>query len=159
MTRLRRHCFSLIEVLTMVALFIPLATVACRLCYQAMLAGRQFSRQATDVQQMALVSREWQAVIHGSDLATWTAGPGDVGPAFQAGDERLVRLDKGRLVFQRPGRRLPVRLPPGTTVTVSVVPGERCAVLTLAWPETIGARTSQATVRLVAGIPATGGTP
>lgn len=157
MRRLRRQCFNLIELLTVCAMVVPLGAVVCRMGYQAMVSGRQFARQATDLQQVALVQREWLAVVHGSEPATW--GTGGEAALFRAGDGRAVRLEAGRLVCERPERRLPLRLPPDTVVTVTLEPAARCAVLTLAWPHRLGGRTYTETVRLVAGAPPAGGTP
>lgn len=148
---MRRHCFTLIELMTYCALALGLVGVATKLFHDASMLNRQSTQQAWTNQDLVLIHRAWQNYVHPSQPAQWRVTADGAGFAI---GELTARQAANELLLDKAGSDLPdrVRLPDTATIAFAIeqTADERLAVLRIDWRREKLQKDYLESVRLVA---------
>lgn len=141
------HGYSLIELLTVVAIATVLFSLVGRLFADGWLASRDAITHAENNRLVVIAAQRWQRTLRETDPADWRTNEN----TLRAGD-RYIRRDEDTLVFGDGAGSSAVHLPTGIECTFSI---ERhpasvdCAVMNLAISSRFFRAARTNTVRIV----------
>ncbi|MFT5128370.1 MAG: hypothetical protein ACI8W8_001980 [Rhodothermales bacterium] len=127
-----RRRFSLIEVLTVIAIGFVAVTAMITVCHDAMLFVRRANQGTWASQQTVLFREAWRQWVAETSATDWESD----GSRFGAGSQE-AKTDGELLVLASPGRTRQLALPKGATVRFAREESlgmQPVAVMEISWP-------------------------
>jgi hypothetical protein len=145
---MRRHSYTLVELLTAMAVASAIAGAAIVLLNRTF-SYRSAVQERIDFQgEVRLLAKAWRAWVEPTKPGTWRTD----GNAFRAG-QHTAAIQGGKLVLPADGKTKRLPLPPDVTATFALERAQtapEAAILRLDWTVKRGDRTEARSVRIVA---------